>query len=87
MAILRLDIASARLDRVEFRRAGSETPPIKIELWGDVLDVSGTKVSEEVKHYDWSALPAAWQITLLPILKAMSKEFNNKFAAENVETL
>ena len=87
MAITRPDIASARLDRVEFRRAGSETPPIKIELWGDVMDTSGTKVSEEVKHYDWSALPVAWQKALLPILRAMSKEFNNLYAASNVETL
>jgi len=87
MTRTRLDITIARLDRIEFRRAGSETPPIKIELWGDVLDSSGVKVSEEVKYYNWSDLPAAWQTTLLPIFRAMSKEFNNIYANENIETL
>jgi len=87
MAITRPDIAEAKLTQIHFIRLPSGTPPIQLELRGEILDANGAKITEEVKYYDWSALPAAWQKALLPILRAMSKEFNNLYAASNVETL
>lgn len=87
MTITRPDIAEARLDRVEFRRSGAGISGVKIELHGEVLDENGNKDRDEDRHYDWADLPGAWQTALLPILKGMSKEFNNEFANEDTETL
>ena len=87
MTITRPDIAEAKLTQIHFIRIASGTPPIQLELRGEIIDKNGEKVKEEVKYYDWSALPAAWRTALLPILRAMSKEFNNIYANENVETI
>ena len=87
MAITRPDITEAKLTQIHFIRLPSGTPPIQLELRGEIIDANGYKIKEEVKYYDWAELPSAWQTALLPVLQGMSKEFNNIYANENVETL
>ena len=88
MTVARTDIVQAKLNRVSFVRLGDgSVPPVKVELTGVLIDSLGLETGSSRIDYDWTDLPAAWRTALLPILQGISKEFNNIYANENVETI
>jgi len=85
-AVSQPDIVTTRLDRIYFTRVDSGTPKIVFELKGSTIDSNGDIVKEIIEYHTWDELPANWRTDLLPILKGISKDFNNRNAVNNVET-
>ena len=88
--LVKPDIVKARLDTVTFKRITEPNKPdrIKVYLYGRYIDENGSLVANADPNRDlwFSDLPQEWQDSLLPILKTMSKQFNNEFAQEDTET-
>jgi hypothetical protein len=86
MSITQPDITTTQLNYIQFVRLDTGSPKIAFELIGHTIDANTDKVKVITEYHTWDELPANWQNDLLPILKGMSKDFNNRNAANNTDT-
>ena len=83
-------IDRARLDQIIIKR-DLDNPSIlgDVLFYGQFIDENGVQIVTDkapFKSVKWKSLKQAWKDAMYPVLKEMSKQFNNEFANENIET-